>query len=386
MSELMNERVNGKDFRLRLLTTVSALALTASIYGGQPASASDDDTDRPVVWIELGGQLERLDGSQTPFAPPFFDTVTKGGLVPPLVAGKPSIYSNGGEGTISFMPDGSDWVFSGSVRYGRSNGRKFVHQQFKGLITQFTLEGYHLTKTAPPRYEQTVADNSETHVIVDFQAGKDVGMGLFGGTSTVSAGLRFAQFSAKSDVTIHAQPDAGFALGTVIGLRLPFVHYHQYFGSAQRAASFKGIGPSLSWNGSTPLHGNSREGEIALDWGMNAAILFGSQKAREHHRSSGSYQYHVNGAFSSYTFHLPTHHGTGNRSRSVVVPNVGGFASLSMRYLNTKASLGYRGDLFFGAMDGGLRYANLIIKNSTVPSQPSVSVFRNGLKRKMTVE
>jgi hypothetical protein len=43
-----------------------------------------------------------------------------------------------------------------------------------------------------------------------------------------------------------------------------------------------------------------------------------------------------------------------DRSRSVIVPNVGGFAGLSYRYSNAKLSLGYRADFFFGAMDGGI--------------------------------
>ena len=42
------------------------------------------------------------------------------------------------------------------------------------------------------------------------------------------------------------------------------------------------------------------------------------------------------------------------RSRSVVVPNVGGFAGLSVKYPNVKVSFGYKADFFFGAMDGGI--------------------------------
>jgi hypothetical protein len=42
------------------------------------------------------------------------------------------------------------------------------------------------------------------------------------------------------------------------------------------------------------------------------------------------------------------------RSRSVVVPNVGGFVGMSLRFPNAKVSLGYRIDAFFGAMDGGI--------------------------------
>jgi hypothetical protein len=43
-----------------------------------------------------------------------------------------------------------------------------------------------------------------------------------------------------------------------------------------------------------------------------------------------------------------------NRSRSVVVPNVGGFLGFSLKFPNAKASLGYRADFFFHALDTGI--------------------------------
>jgi hypothetical protein len=42
-----------------------------------------------------------------------------------------------------------------------------------------------------------------------------------------------------------------------------------------------------------------------------------------------------------------------DRSRTVTVPNIGGYLGASMRYHNGKVSLGYRADTFFDAMDGG---------------------------------
>ena len=357
MSELMNTRANGNDFHRRLLTTASAIALMASVYGGQAARASDDDADRPVLWIELGGQLDRLDGAQVPFAPPFFNAITKGGLESPLEAGRPAIYSNGAEGAISFMPDSSDWVFSGSVRYGRSEGHKFLHQQLKSQTTRFPLGGKYITARAPSNYAETKAANSEAHLVADFQAGKDVGLGMFGSasTSTISLGVRFAEFNAKSDVTIRALPDAHFRPLEFFGYQVLIPAYHQYFGSAQRASSFQGLGPSISWKASTPLSGNVHTGEIALDWGANAAVLFGRQKARMHHQSSGRYHYEkCLSAGCTVIIPLPPHTGTSDRNHSVVVPNIGGFAGVSFNFTNAKVSLGYRADFFFGAMDGGI--------------------------------
>jgi hypothetical protein len=43
-----------------------------------------------------------------------------------------------------------------------------------------------------------------------------------------------------------------------------------------------------------------------------------------------------------------------DRAKTVIVPNVGGFAGASWRIENFKVSAGYRADLFFHAMDGGI--------------------------------
>ncbi len=50
------------------------------------------------------------------------------------------------------------------------------------------------------------------------------------------------------------------------------------------------------------------------------------------------------------------------RARSVTVPNVGGFAGVMFSFTNFKASVGYRGDFFFDAMDTGFDSA----KRSTI--------------------
>jgi hypothetical protein len=354
MSELKNISSDRRDYRQQLLTSVSALAMIGLVCAAVEPAAADDDSNHPTVWIELGGQLERMHGGQTQFAPPFFDAVTKGGLESPLEAGRPPIYSNGAEAVISFTPNDSDWVFSGSVRYGRSGGHRFLHQQTKGLMTKNKLYTKYFTVTAPPRYAQTRTDNSQTHVIADFQAGKDVGLGLFGSTSVISFGLRFAQFSGKSDASVRARPDVHFVSKSKyngeIKIFLPL--YHEYYATAQRAANFRGLGPSISWKISSPLIGNLNDGEIALDWGANAAVLFGRQKARIHHHSTGNYHYRI--GLSPVTATLTPVIGTSDRKHEAVVPNLGAFAGLSFRFAQAKVSVGYRGDFFFGAMDGGL--------------------------------
>jgi hypothetical protein len=70
--------------------------------------------------------------------------------------------------------------------------------------------------------------------------------------------------------------------------------------------------------------------------------------------------YHAKGKYQTVprAIYNVTYHGPATpdhtRVRSVIVPNVGGFAGLSFRVQNFKVSAGYRADLFFNAMDGGI--------------------------------
>jgi hypothetical protein len=351
MSEWMN--VRRGNCRRQLLTTVSTLALLAGVYG--TADAADSDADKPSVWIELGGQMQSMKEGQEPFTPPFLPSIPAD-----IFTSRPELqklpgYSNGLEGKISFEPQGSDWILFASLQFGRSNSSKHAHEQPPD--TTVVPHGHN-----PPiifRFSDTEASAHETDAIIDFKAGKDVGFGMFGrdGTSVFSAGVRFAQFTSKSHAGIKADPDHHYKLKYFIQIHQSIVtaNYHHIFNaSADMAHSFRGVGPTISWDASAPLAGNS-DGGITLDWGANAAVLFGKQKSRGQHMTAGDY-------FSSHYIppspgRVHTHYqhtANPNRSRSVVAPNVGGFAGVSFRYSDAKISFGYRGDFFFGAMDGGI--------------------------------
>lgn len=368
MSELIKEN-NGKDsIRWKLLTGASALALTA--YVGSPNLVHAEDADRPTVWIELGGQLSHLQDGQETFAPS-------------IMNGRPSMFepsqkfeklpanSFDWQGKIALQPSGSDWVFSAAVRYGRaSSNRKHREQTNPAPFSKYyyTFSYYRfITATKPPiaaRFADTQVQNSERHLVMDFQAGKDVGLGLFGsreGTSVISAGVRFAQFSSGSNIALKSDPDWHFNTRYFAPWHIPITWgqpFHSNLASMNADRDFHGIGPSVSWAASLPLAGNPDDRAIMFDWGVNAAVLFGRQKAQTHHQTTGRYH-------SSYGFMgtkdivlqttfkgpaAPDH----IRSRNVTVPNIGGFAGLTFKYTNAKVSFGYRADFFFGAMDGGI--------------------------------
>ncbi len=126
--------------------------------------------------------------------------------------------------------------------------------------------------------------------------------------------------------------------------------HHLYAGTFQNQRSFHGIGPALSWNASLPILGEPQTGALNVDWGANAALLFGRQRANGSHHTSAYYK-----VFTAPSVAQTQHTSVGgfNRSRAIIVPNIGGFAGLSFSFTTVKVSAGYRGDFFFGAMDTG---------------------------------
>jgi hypothetical protein len=374
MSELVNTREIGKNFRLQLLATASAIALIGCVFGTGQARAADDD-DHPLVWIELGGQLSRLDDGQEAFAPVFPTSPPRPSIFGPSQKfEKPPLYSIDEAGTISFEPGGSDWVLSASIRYGHTGSKKDINQQTSPPpnIIHYTIPGsapqHHTIPPNAERFADTTTLNNEQHIIADFQAGKDVGLGMFGGrdgSSVFGLGIRFAQFSNTSNVALKSDPDWHRLYKYVnyppvlINQKLATASpYHINVASLRATRSFHGIGPSISWNASAPFAGDTKDGELLFDWGAKAALLFGRQKAAVHHQTSA--QYHpahtqYGGKYNGQR-HLVFHTSPPDsiRARTVMVPNVGGFAGLTFRVENFKMSAGYRADLFFGAMDGGI--------------------------------
>lgn len=365
MSELINTNTNRATIRKHFLTTASAAALMAYVAAAMPARA--EDPDRPTVWIELGGQLEMLQGTSSPFVAPFMTltpTPAPFNEAPPIESQQPKNTAWGLEGSLDFQPKDSDWTFSAGIRYGRSRTKRHVHQQsaVPDLVFQYTLyQQYTGTRVFPfQQFADTKLLASESHLLLDFMAGKDVGLGSFGksGRSTISAGVRFAQFSSKARVDSYARPTVGYKfvpLPAFPQVLLPASYFHAYTMHANAERSFHGIGPSVSWKASATLLGNDHV-HLDADWGVNGALLFGRQKAKTSHSTHAYYQTGVQYTPRNYVEAYPTRMSHSTRSRSVIVPNIGGFAGLSVNYPNAKVSLGYRADFFFGAMDTGIDY------------------------------
>lgn len=236
------------------------------------------------------------------------------------------------------------------------------------LFPSFNMTDY---RPVPKTQEKLHADTSstESHVIIDFQAGKDVGIGLFGrgSISTLSAGIRFAQFKASRKISgfqqtqgMHFQTSHFTTIITPGGGNFTQVReiWTSITANGSSSQKFDGLGPSIKWEASAPLWSDPRGGSVSLDWGINGALLFGKQAKKLRHQTASGYMCSAQGAYNRpqracATYAQITSNVNVRTSRNVMVPNVGGFAGLSLRYQNIEAKFGYRADLFVKAFDGG---------------------------------
>lgn len=356
--------------RNRLLTTVSTLVLVMSISGVGSVSA---DEAKPSVWIELGWDFETVRNSTSDLGLPLGPLVSQSGLTAPLDDKLNFSRSYAVDGSVTFQPDGSDWKFAATVRYGRSQSASKLKQALAPL-SETSFVTYKLTYPLFPSSNRTrvrqvprsgdklngETSDSESHFIIDFQAGKDVGVGLFGqgSTSTLSAGVRFAHFAlSRKTSNFHETQDVHFQSSHLMTTFWPAYItkrrelWNDIAASGSASQNFNGLGPSVRWEASASLWPAPTDGSISFDWGANAALLFGKQNKRMLHQTKSIDFCQGGGCPVQPTTHTSV--GEVRTSRIVVVPNVGGFAGLSLDYPDVKVSLGYRADLFMNAIDVG---------------------------------
>ena len=326
---------------------------------------SDADDRRPQVWVQFGGNFAQLAADSQSYAPVFATDM------PPLRTDLPQPQDvekapgNGfdWEGKLTIQPTDSDWVLKAGVRYGRSSVGKHLHkslptqtkttfQVFPGGPEQPCAGDHRPLKyngvcyAAGKAFADAQGTVTDQHTMIDFTLGKDVGMGSFGegAISTLSVGVRLVRFTSEIQSAFNSDPLYKFDE--------PYTMKYHYLDTTtnEEQHSFNGVGPEITWDASAPVAGNAEDGEITLDWGVNAAVMFGRKKA------SGSGEVESTRCGYGTLAHCHNVHQTSHafsRSKHASVPNLGGYLGASVLYHNAKISLGYRTDMFFGAIDGG---------------------------------
>jgi outer membrane receptor protein involved in Fe transport len=347
--------------------------------GGTGLGFLDSDA-RPQLWLQFGGNFNAMMSNNvvaydptSAYAPNFPNgggpTPDWGSKLPtPRQLEKMPNMGFDWEGSATIQPPDSDWQLKAGIRYGRSSRNKQFHMSaYPGTrsavevgansIRCTYLAEYYGPSYAANCYHGVIKDfvhssnvSTETHMMLDFVLGKDVGLGTIGG------GVRIAQFTEGSIVSIGADPN--YNIYKSIGQK----YHNTYQFSSDERRSFRGVGPEATWDASQVLWGVEDGAQFTLDWGINASVLFGEQKVvldhtATHCRHSG-FDTQLSfcdgtgvGSTGDTQIHEPPQHI--DRSTSVTVPNIGGYLGASFRYRDSKISLGYRADTFFNAVDGG---------------------------------
>ncbi len=324
------------------------------------------------MWLTVGGSFAQLQDDWQKFNPDFASMMPSG-LPNPVLQEKAPNAAFDWEGALSYQPEDSDWVLKAGIRYGRSARKGVQHKSIPAhtadelflppsfasylgvpptMSCEYFASNFSPYRTCPfaaldPEFVDSRANASEKHAILDFTLGKDVGLGTIGG------GVRIAQFETNARAELNADPHYNFPTEIHFPPNLSAKYGEVFDGTTREKRSFHGIGPQITWDSSLPVLGNEADGEVTIDWGVNAAALFGRQSVKIHRHVSENKCPGFNG-FAGITCTAIYNSTTDiTRSKNVTVPNLGGYVALSARYRNAKISLGYRADEFFNAMDGG---------------------------------
>ena len=294
---MSDHRISERLFASALRGTASVFALLACSQMPTAAWAADSGTTDSDYHVSafVGGQFTMNGGGKTAYGDP--------SLAPmPLVGIN---QGHDGWGGLNLSTDG--WIFGLSVTVGKA---------------ETSHAGFSYTSNSYP-YHSGSGDvaHHETHAIVDFTVGQDVGLGMFGleGSSVISGGVEWANFSA-----------------TTVG---SFSYASKYYNTSFTRVikrKFNGVGPVVSWNAATPIfepHCN-----LTLDWGASVAVLFGSRKAY--------------GTDVDFT----------DRSHGATVPRTSAYLGIGWHPSGgvTEISVGYAFNAAFGVLDGGYGLAHSV--------------------------
>jgi iron complex outermembrane receptor protein len=282
-------------------------------------------------------------------------------------------WGSGGGVKFIYQPQPQSWSLSGSVRYGRARGGAEEHPEWAPKGGYVANEKYTaaLRDRLPPEqqhylyldpaskglfnYATTTGRNEESHTIVDFAVGKDLGLGAWRDSmSHFDVGLRYANFRSTSNTEMHGRPDISFPSYGIVKYG---GSWHRFWTSMDTQREFKGAGPAASWEQGFKVLGEAdQSGRVDADIGLGGSFLFGRQTANVSGNLRGDY--HTGYLRSKYpqlqesgSYNTPFAY---RRSHSATVPSINANLGLSYTLGGMKLSGGYRIERYYKAIDGGI--------------------------------
>lgn len=333
--------------RRLLLAGVSSLALAVSapdVMAGDlpeaPVYAPAAPQNSWTIWVEGGAQGLTGDHSYVAgFNNPAFDA-------------SPTRWGWNGAIGLDYRFNG-DWHISGGFRYGSNQQKRSTHSpvgtfSVPGLIQSF------IPGTTPSAAGTTVstaikvagkivgtnsATREEHNWAADFMVGRDIGLGS--GNSQLKAGVRVAQVHGKTEGLVTWNVPVSTATTAAVTRKVTYVQTN----------NFLGVGPRLALEGSVPL-GDS----WSIDYMGGLAGLFGTRK----------FDQTVAVATGGVTCLADCGPVNLSSNSGGAVFNPDGMLGLSYEIMpNSKLSVNYRIDAYFGAMrvldsTGNLKNVNRI--------------------------
>jgi outer membrane receptor protein involved in Fe transport len=339
------------------------LRVTKEFSGGPWWTGANPDHTGPYsLTVELSGQVQRHDAPYEGFEPSFMDAF-QDELSPASAQNRDLDWGDGREARLTWRPDGSLWSVAGGVRYGRTNSDTTrLHSEVEGE-TGCAVGGKYAAFCDPDFYGGLYYDymmqtamnwsdvevsNREEHFLVDFEVGRDLGLGIT--RSSIGAGLRFAQLESTTKFSMDGVPDWDFP---VEGWFKYDTTHHRYEAELEATREFEGVGPVLSWDAAQRLFGDDEIGHVDLDWSLNGGVLFGKQKMQITGTESSAF---YSGKYTS-SFTTPIDPQTTpvsiERSKSVTAPMVDLSLGLAYEIQRIKIGAGYRWERYFDVLDAG---------------------------------
>ena len=342
------------------------LRVTKEWSGAAGLGAFGERRDGPYpLTLELGGQVTRHDAANTPVAAAFLSAFPAG-LDSSPAQNRKLDWGDGREVKLSFRPSGSPWIASLDWRYSESNKGPMalrLEQPAGGpecgsaALPQFCDPDF-------PSYQRDFINHAEnwsdTDVyrreqqdILQFQVGRDVGLGQLG-QGMAALGMRFARFQSEAMVEFDGIPN--WYLPENWAFLGKYSHHDRYMSHHTAAREFEGVGPMAAFSGETSLLGSDATGKIGVDWAAAAGILFGKRKTWvTGEESSGYWSGDYRGA--GLENRLPPDPDVEPvrvfRSTSAAVPLAEFGIGLSYTIDRIKIGAGYRWERYFDVIDGG---------------------------------
>jgi hypothetical protein len=281
--------------------------LSVSASGAQ-AQGVEQGKPTLTVWAEGALFLTARDTYNIPTLP---------GLTTPFTAFSPR---SGYEGAVGFdfrWAADRAWHFVFDIRYGRS---KTASRNSASSSTNIIFSGFTITSIL--NQTSTQATQREQHLVVDFMAGRDLGIG--GSAGQVQFGVRVADLYAAA----NALRDDRTTTTTTFYSSIVFTSTTATSTYATWKSRFFGAGPRVAIVGSVPI-----AGFWSFDYGGGIAALIGRRTFDISVASSAGSNYAANFRSTAFVFNADM--------------------SMALSYLfkpNLKVSSGVRGDYYNSAL------------------------------------